>query len=60
MRFGGLRIFLLLDQVDPVAHFANSASVKLEATVEIGILWKNSSLVFMQTAFSIQIAGCVL
>ena len=27
MRFGGLRIFLLLDQVDPVVHFANSASV---------------------------------
>ena len=31
MRFGGLRMFLLLDQVDPVAHFANSASVQLEA-----------------------------
>ena len=27
MRFGGLRMFLLLDQVDPVVHFANSASV---------------------------------
>ena len=37
MRFGGLRIFLLLDQVDLVVHFANSASEKLEATVEIGI-----------------------
>ena len=30
MRFGGLRMFLLLDQVDPVFHFANSASVLLE------------------------------
>ena len=39
MRFGGLRIFLLLVQVDPVVHFANSASEKLEATVEIGILY---------------------
>ena len=28
MRFGGLRIFLLLDQVDLVVHFANSASEK--------------------------------
>ena len=38
MRLGGLRIFLLLDQVDPVVHFANSASEKFEATLEIGIL----------------------
>ena len=38
MRFGGLRIFLLLEQVDPVVHFANSASVQLKATVEIGTL----------------------
>ena len=38
IRFGGHRIFLLLDQVDPVVHFANSASDKLEATVEIGKL----------------------
>ena len=37
MRFGGLRIFLLLDQVDPVVHFANSASEKSEAPLEIGI-----------------------
>ena len=34
MRFGGLRIFLLIDQGDPVVHFANSASEKLEATLE--------------------------
>ena len=39
MRFGGLRIFLLLDPVDLVVHFANSASEKLEATVETGILY---------------------
>ena len=26
IRSGGLRIFLLLDQVDPVVHFANSVS----------------------------------
>ena len=31
--------FLLLAQVDPVVHFANSASVLLEATLEIGILY---------------------
>ena len=34
MRFGGLRIFLLLDQVDPAVHFANSVSVSFEATLE--------------------------
>ena len=38
MRFGGLRIFLLLDQVDPVVHFANSASVLHEATLETDLL----------------------
>ena len=39
MRFVGQKIFLLLDQVDPVVHFANSASVLHEATLEIGILY---------------------
>ena len=39
MRFGGLRIFLLLTHVDPVVHFANSGSEKLEATLEIGKLY---------------------
>ena len=38
MLFGGLRIFLHLDQVNPVVHFANSASVQFVATLEIGIL----------------------
>ena len=39
MRSGGLRIFLHLDQVDPVVHFANSASIQIEATVEVGMLY---------------------
>ena len=61
MRFGGLRIFLHLDQVDPVVHFASSASVQHEATMEIGTLYGMApSLVFMHTAFSIQIASSVL
>ena len=38
IRLSGLRMFLLLDQVDPVVHFANSASIELEATSEIGTL----------------------
>ena len=38
IRFGGLRIFLLLDQVDPDVHLANSATVKHEATSEIDFL----------------------
>ena len=44
MRSGGLRIFLLLDQVDPVVHFANSASVQLEETVEVGMLYGTALL----------------
>ena len=36
--FGGRKMFLHLDQVDPVVHFANSASVKHEATFETDIL----------------------
>ena len=55
MRFGGLKIFLLLDQADPVVHFANSASLGDWYT-----LWKSSSLVSMHTALSIQIANSVL
>ena len=31
-------MFLHLDQVDPVVHYANSASVQFEATLGIGIL----------------------
>ena len=38
MRLGGLGIFLLLDQVDPVVHFANSAPVLHEATLVTYIL----------------------
>ena len=41
MRFGGLRIFLLLGEVDPAVHFANSVSIQLEGTLETDILcWK--------------------
>ena len=35
---GGLEIFLLLDQVDPAVHFANSVSVQLEGTLETDLL----------------------
>ena len=60
MRFGGLRIFLLLDQVDPAVHFATSVSVKREGTLEIDVLChESSSPVFMHIAFSIQMAGSV-
>ena len=56
IRFVGQRIFLLLDQAHPVVHSASSASVKLEATLEIGKLFgiapPQSS---KNTAFSIQI-----
>ena len=44
MRFGGLRIFLLLNQVDLVVHFTNSTSEILEATVEIRILYGEAPL----------------
>ena len=37
-RFGGPRMLLLLDQVDPVVHFPNSASVYYEATLQTDIL----------------------
>ena len=36
-RLGGLRIFLLLDQADPVVHFANLAEVTLETDKLCGI-----------------------
>ena len=38
MRFGGLRMFLLLDQADPAVHFATSVSASHEATLETDIL----------------------
>ena len=61
MRFGGHKMFLHLDQVDPVVHFANSASVHFEGNLgDWHTLWYSSSLVFMHTAFSIHIAGSVL
>ena len=34
MRSGGLRIFLLLGEVDPAIHYANSVSIQLEGTLE--------------------------
>ena len=50
---GGLRIFLLLDQVDPVVHFANSDLVQTRGTLGVKrTFWYSSSLVFMHTASS--------
>ena len=60
MRLGDHKMFLCLVLVDQVVHFANSVSVQHVATFGRKTLWKNSSFVFMHTAFSMQIAGSVL
>ena len=60
IRFGGQRIFLLLHQVDPAVHFANSAlQYHTRQPWRLVYFMESSSVVFMHTAFSIQIAGSV-
>ena len=52
MRSGGLRIFLLLDQVDLVVHFANSALKKHKATLETDVLFGKAHSLFSCITFS--------
>ena len=56
MRLGGHKMFLRPVLADLVVHFANS-STTCGNLGDWYTLWYNSSLVFMHTAFSMQIAG---